>query len=343
MSSPIGAQHVRELAARKSKAYELLLSLEQNPSADDVCFESLARVVDRLLFNEIPIDGAVLRDLTAFMNEPAEDLGSRLAVLDVALSEAEPDRGSLQLLLAGFPRWFSVASSSSASPASRSHVLSILPNIAAHLKDLKESGVESLIGHFNACSSSEQRDFVARSIVRYQETSGEVILASAAIAGVLLHTGAGPMIERMLIAVPPEEMFESKDARALLPAIAKLRTAGGDEVWSAAATLCLAAAKQNHSSAVNLARELGSALAPLPDDVRAPYLKAFDSIVEQAGVSMIGYGLNQLPALFQKSGAEKAGAFVAEGVGIARRYGRVAAQEFFELKTPASRKATGSA
>jgi hypothetical protein len=335
VSGQVGAQHVRELAARKSKAYELLLSLEQNPSADDACFESLARVVDRVVFNEISIDGAVLRNLSAFVSEPAEDLSSTLAVLDVALSEGEPERANLQVLLSGFPGWLK-----SASQGARSHVLSILPNIAAHLRDVGESGVESLIACFNAFSSVEDRDAVARSIVRYQETSGDIILASAQIASLLLRTGAASMIERMLIAVPPEEMFESKDARGVLPAIAKLRGApGGDEVWSAAAAVCLSAAKQNHSSALNLAHELGKPLAQLADEMRVPYLKAFQSIVEEAGISLIGYGVKELPAVLQKAGTSRASAFVAEGVAIAHRYGKVAAQEFFEQKTSASRQA----
>ena len=338
MSSPIAAQHVRELAAHKSKAYELLLSLEQNPAADDACFESLAHVIDRALFNEISIDAEMLRGLTAVVSEPVQDLRASLAALDAALGEGEPDRGNLKLLLAGFAGWIKAAS-----PASRSHLLTILPNIAPHLQDLKEAGAEMLIGHFNACASPEERDAVARVIAQYRETSGEIILAAAGIASVWLRTRTGALIEPMLKAVTAEEMFESKDARVLLPAIAKLRTAGSDEVWSAAAAVCLAAAKQNHSSAVNLARELGGALAPLPDPARLPYLKSFEAILEAAGVSLAGYGLKQLPALFHKAGAERAAAFVAEGVAIARRYGKVAAQEFFELKTPASREAVPTA
>ena len=123
-----------------------------------------------MLFNEISLDGAALRDLNALVATPAGDLGSTLAVLDVALSEAEPDRASLQLLAVNFPGWLAAASN----PA-RPQFLEILPNIAAHLKELGRSGVESLIAGFNACASAEDRDLLARSIVRYQETSGEII------------------------------------------------------------------------------------------------------------------------------------------------------------------------
>jgi hypothetical protein len=339
LSGSVAAQHLRELVASKSKAYELLLSLDQNTSADQSCFQSLARIVDRLLFNEISLDGAALRDLGALVSAPAEDLSSTLAVLDVALSEAEPERGSMQLLLARFQGWLAAASNSA-----RPHFLAILPNIASHLKELGNSGVESLIACFNWCPSSEDSDVVARCIVRYQETSGEIISASAKLGSLFLRQGAGALVERMLIAIPPETMFDSKEARALLPAIAKLQSAGaGDPVWSAAAAACLAVAKHNHSSALNLTRQLPNAFAPLPAESRVAYLKAFESIIDEAGISMVGYGIGsgaeQLPALFQKAGVDRAGAFVGEGMAIAHRYGKVAAQEFFEQKTPASRQA----
>jgi len=338
LSSAVAAQHLRELVASKSKAYELLLSLDQNPSADDSCFQSVARIVDRLLFNEISLDGAALRDLNALVSVPAEDLSSTLAVLDVALSEAEPDRGSLQLLLAGFSKWLSAASNSA-----RPHFLAILPNIAAHLKDLGNSGVESLIACFNGCISGEDSDVVARCIVRYQETSGEIIRASAELGSLFLRQGCGALVERMLIAVPPETMFDSKDARALLPAIAKLQTGGAGFPASNAAAVCLAAARHNHSSALNLARQLPGVLSPLPPESRAPYLKAFEGIVDEAGISLLGYGSKQLPAVFQNAGVDRAGEFVAEGIAVARRYGKVAAQEFFEQKTSASKQALPSA
>ena len=330
----VATEHLRELAASKSKAYELLLSLDRNPSADDSCFQSLSRIVDRLLFNEISLDSAALRDLNALVSAPAEDLSSTLAVLDVALSEAEPDRGNLQLLLAGFPKWLRAASNSA-----RPHFLGILPNISAHLNELGNSGVESLIACFNWCTSGEDSDLVARCVVRYQETSGEIIRASAELGSLFLRQGCGALVERMLIAVPPEAMFDSKDARALLPAIAKLQTGGAGFPAVSAAAVCLAAAKHNHSSALNLARQLPGVLSPVPPESRLPYLQAFANIVDEAGISLIGYGSKQLPAVFQRAGADRAGEFVAEGIAIAHRYGKVAAQEFFEQKTPAAKQA----
>ena len=172
--SSAAAAHLRELAERKSKVYELLLSLEQNPSADESCFQSLARVVDRLQFNEISLDNAALRDLSAWVGAAGPELSAALAVLDVASSEAEPDRKNLQLLLTRFPAWIS-----SASEAAQPLVLEILPNIAAHLNELGNAGVEALIADFERCASAEDRDRLARAVVRYQETSGEIISASA--------------------------------------------------------------------------------------------------------------------------------------------------------------------
>jgi hypothetical protein len=253
----------------------------------------------------------------------------------VALSEAEPERACVRILLDRFPAWVAAASDSA-----RPQVLAILPNIAAHLSDLRDSGVESLIAGFNRCSSTEDRDLLARCIVRYQETSGEIIAASANLGSLFVRAGAHFLIERMLIAVPPETMLDSKDARALLPAISGIQVAGaGDLVLSVAAAVCLVVAKHNHSSALNLARQLPGVLAPLQPESRAAYLRAFEAILEEAGVSLTGYGVRQLPGLFQKAGADRASEFVSEGVAIARRYGKIAAQEFFEQKTAAAKRA----
>lgn len=136
----------------------------------------------------------------------------------------------------------------------------------------------------------------------------------------------------MLIAVPPDAMLDSKEARALLPAVAALKSPG-------AAAVCIAVARHNHSSALNLARQFPALLAPLPPESQAAYLNAFENIVDEAGISLVGYGSKQLPAVFQKAGRERAGQFVTEGLAIARRYGKIAALEFFEQKTAASKQA----
>ena len=54
-SSPVAAQHLRELAVGKSKIYEVPLALEQNPQADDSCLaESGGHCGSRLVQRDIP-------------------------------------------------------------------------------------------------------------------------------------------------------------------------------------------------------------------------------------------------------------------------------------------------
>src|ERR1700677_2556981 len=97
--SQIALEHVRELAARKSKAYELLLALEENRVADESCFQSLAQIVDRVLFYEISLDGGALDNFRGLVKSETNELASTLAVLTLALSEAEPERENIQVLL----------------------------------------------------------------------------------------------------------------------------------------------------------------------------------------------------------------------------------------------------
>lgn len=316
----IATEHVRELAARRSKAYELLLALEENPQADESCFQSLAQIVDRIVFHEIGLDGGALEDLLGMVKSETQDLASILAVLSLALSEAEPERGNMHVLLAGYPKWLGAVSG-----AARPHFLGILPNIAALLKEMEGSGVDALIACLNTCATAEDCEIVSGCVNRYRETSGSILIAVAEIAGIAIHADSRPLVEKLMAAVSPEVMFDSKPARELLPAMARLKSA-------AAIGVCVAVARENHSSALNLARRIHE------DSVA--YLNAFQRIVEEVGISMIGYGTNRLPALFQMAGEEPVTKFVEEGIAIARRYGRVAAEEFFEQKTAAAKQAS---
>jgi hypothetical protein len=297
-----------------------LLALEENPQADESCFQSLAQVVDRIQFYEISLNGGTLEGLRGLVRPETNGLASTLAHLALALSEAEPDRGNIQVLLSGYPKWLRTISETA-----RPHFLGILPNIAALLKELDGNGVEALIACFNICGSAEDCEILAGCVARYQETSGNIIRAAAEIASIALQSHSRPLVEKLMAAVSPEAMFDSKPSRELLPALAKLKTA-------AAVGVCVAAAADNHSSALNLARRIHE------DSVA--YLNAFQRIVEEVGISMIGYGTNQLPGLFQKAGDERATEFVAQGIAIAHRYGKVAAEAFFEQKTAAAKEAS---
>jgi len=328
----IAREHVRELAARRSKAYELLLALEENPQADESCFLSLAQIVDRIVFHEISLDGGALEDLRGLVKSETHDLASILAVLSLALSEAEPERGNMHVLLAGYPKWLRALSGTA-----RPHFLGILPNIAALLKEMEESGVDALIVCLNTCATSEDCEILAGCVGRYQETSGSIILAAAEIAGVAIHADSRPLVGKLMAAVAPDVMLDSKPARELLPAVAKVAA----RLKSAAAIgVCVAVARDNHSSALNLARHLKASLGSMTPEMQLAYLNSFQGIVEAAGISLVGYGTKQLPALFQKAGEERATEFAAQGIALARRYGRVAAEEFFEQRTAAAKEAS---
>ncbi|HEY1756084.1 MAG TPA: hypothetical protein VGG72_11850 [Bryobacteraceae bacterium] len=339
----LATEHVRELAARKSGAYELLLALEENPHADESCFRSLALIVDWIASHPISLEGGTLDDLRLFVRSQTQDLASTLPVLALALSEAA-NPGRMRVLLTGYANWLREISG-----LARPHFLGILPNIAANLDELEGGGLEKLIACLNACSCAEDCELLAECVGRYQETSGSILLAAAEIAGLAIRTDSRPLVQKLMIAVTPEAMVDSKAARELLPALARLKTAGGkwtgsepgrhELVWKGAISVCVEVAAINHSSALHLARHLREALAKLTVERQLAYLNSFQGLIEAAGTSLLGYGTTQLPALFQEVGDERALQFVAQGIAIARRYGRVAAEEFFEQRSGASRQA----
>jgi hypothetical protein len=266
--------------------------------------------------------------LAALVKTPSDRLKPVLATFAAAILRAEPRRSSVQLVLSNFADWLDAASE----PA-RPYWLSSLPAAAAHLDKLGEPGAKSLLACFNRCVSIAGYDLVAHSILRYQQTTPEIVAAAAELGSVFARTNAHTTGEKLLAAVPPEIMFDSKDAEALLPQMRKLESAAAsdDTVWSAAAAVCVAAARHNASSALNLARQLPSAIAAVPQQSRAAYLNGFAAILDQAGVSLAGWGCKRLPSQFQQSPAA-ASEFVANGLAIARHYGRAAATDFFEKR-----------
>ncbi len=330
----IATEHVRELAERKSKAYELLLALEENPYADEACSRSLAQIVDWIVSHPISLDGGTLDDLRAFVQCDA-DLASTLPVLALALSEAASPR-RMRMLLAHYPKWLRAVSD-----IARPHFLGILPNVATHVNELEGSGVDALIGCLNTCASAEDCEILAGCVDRYRETSGSIILAAAEIAGVAIRTNARSLVERLMTVVVPDQTRASRLTRELLPALVKIKTAAiSESAWSAAIGVCLAVAASNHSSALHLARHLEGSLVSMTPETQLAYLSSFQRTIEEAGIALLGYGTKQLPALFQEAGEERASQFVAQGVAIARRYGKNAAAEFFEQSSGASREAS---
>src|ERR1700733_12506766 len=178
----IATEHVRELAAMKSEAYELLLGLEENPHADESCFRSLGQIVDWIVLHPIPLEDGTLNDLREFVKSEAQDLDSTLPVLGLALREAA-NPGRMRVLLAGYAKWLRAVSDTG-----RPHLLGILPNIAAHLDQPDGSGVDALIACLNACESAEDCEILCGCVGRYQDTSGSIIAAAAEIAGVAIRT-----------------------------------------------------------------------------------------------------------------------------------------------------------
>ena len=119
--------HVQDLAEQRSSAYELLLALEENPAADERCFRSLGRIVDWVASHPISLEGRALDELSSFLRTETADLGAKLQVLFLTLSEAS-NPGRVRTILMGYPRWLREVSD-----LARPYFLGILPNVAAHL------------------------------------------------------------------------------------------------------------------------------------------------------------------------------------------------------------------
>lgn len=305
-------EHIEELAARKGGWHYLLLALEENPRADEASFEALAHVVDRVTFHEISAGEDIRRELGSFLKTQDGDVAGLMTAWTDAISAAEPSRDAIRVLLSGFPRWTRTLSANGVGAFG-----AVMPVLAPFAAELKDEGVQAVVSILS--------DTVASTAAVYRESSGEIILAAARI----VHIAPGEA-DRMATIAAPEKIFEIKEGEKLLPAIA----AAGAKHGADAVELCLNVAEQSFSSAVHVAGKVAG-IAQVPRG----YLDAFNRIVKHAGISMVRFGLKQLPERFEKNGVESTLRFVDQGVAIGKRYGQIAAQEFFEEKTAAARGA----
>jgi hypothetical protein len=336
MSDNLLREHIEELASRKGGAHYLLQALDENPHADDKCFEALSQLVDRVTFHQISLGADVRSELSSFLRTQSSHLTAILSAWQAAFLAAEPSRYAMQLLLARYPSWIRDI------PEEGSEAFrTILPAIAPHLGEVREDGVRTLISILNGCSSARNRGMLCESIVAYKGTSGATILAAARIADLCLKLDAPALAERMSVVMAPDELMETKEGRTLLPKIAAL-SMGGSSVDPAtrmiAIELCFTVAERSFSSASYLVNKIQN-LPEMPPDVRSAYLNAFDRIVSQVGISMVGYGSKALLELFLRGNVVDTVLFIDRGLALANRYGKVAAQNFFELKTAAARRA----
>jgi hypothetical protein len=330
--------HVQDLAERRSNAYQLLLELEKNPAADERCFQSTGRIVDWIATHPISLEGGTLDQLGSFVRTETADLGGKLQVLLLTLSEAS-NPGRVRTILMGYPRWLATVSD-----VARPYFLGILPNLAAHLAvhvdELEGSGIDALIKYFNVCATAEDCEILSECVERYQGVSGSVILAAAELAALSLRTRAEPLIKKLMILLPPGDMRQQGPARELLLELVKLETVATNELtWTAAVGACLAVTGESHLSAAHLARNLGNAMRPLGAQMQAAYLNSLGRILEEIGTSMMGYGLQRLPEILQRDGEEHFLELVEQGIAISHRYGRIAAEEFFRENNHAPREA----
>lgn len=329
-------EHIEELASRKGGAHYLLLALEQNPLADDKCFEALSQLVDRVTFHEISVGEDARSELSTFLATRTSELPALLSAWRAAFLAAEASRDGMRLLLLRYPTWIRAVSE-----ARIESFTTLLPIIAPDIGDLKDDGMKTLISILNGSSPGHDCRTLVDRLAAYQGTSGEIMLATALIADLSLKSNAPALFERMVAVMPPSKLMENKDARTLLPLISDISIDGGSlsrATRIAATGLCFTVAEYSFSSALYVAKKIKH-LPEMHSDVLLSYLRAFDGIVTAIGISMVGFGSKELLERFQTAGMESTLLFVDQGLSVAKKYGKVAAQKFFDQKTAAARRA----
>jgi hypothetical protein len=154
------------------------------------------------------------------------------------------------------------------------------------------------------------------------------------------------VMEQLRDLIGPDEFQSSRDARRFFPALDRLSTAccqRGPTLWAAAMDLVVTLANNGHvSSGYVTARDLPSRIGGLDDELACSYLDAFGVLAKHIGVSIVGFGLGQLPKMCQSKGPERTATIARAAARISDHCGKTAAHAFLEGKTEVARKVLGA-
>jgi len=259
-----------------------------------------------------------------------------LSCLASAIAAASPSRRGMHLIAVNFGQWLSWAR-----PGTRAAFFEALPRVAPRAGQLRAEGVRQLLNAANAFEASDQCGRLLACAGTYGLTDGRIILAVSRIAKRALEWGAEEYLQRLLATVPAERTTDSRDAKRLLPALARLSDVAGEQsrrLWSDASEIILTLAARNHSSAYVVARDLPKRLQSCRAGLVSAYVEDFRKLAEAIGIRMVGFGLNELPTLYDRYGEEHTRRFVSAAASAAHDYGVTAAQWFWEQKTTAARQ-----
>ncbi len=331
-------RHRQEMEQQKFPIYQIFDQLEQTDlSANDLatlCKET-AKLAEVVVSQELEFGPEILQTVDSILKSGMPEAKETLAAWNAALKAArDASRRSMKTMFSGFSRWLQEVDR-----AARGPFFEVLPKLAPSMQQLGVEGMLEILRSVKSLDAPEDRQKLLKCVADYGSTTFKVILGVCNISHKALKWERVDYLERLKKTVPAEKMMEDYHAEKLIPAFAQLSETcaeRGKDLWCQAMELILLIAEENYSSAYATARKLS--LEKISPDTASAYLEDFVKLVKSIGIRVIGFGLKQLPELYEKYGTERTRTFVEAAVSAAEAYGAMAGQWFLERRTAAARE-----
>jgi hypothetical protein len=338
MSDPdLLKQHSRELAASRVPIYTLFTVLDELdlPEETRVPVQAeLARLTEFAVWQELRANAKdVEKALRTILNTTPEAAARITEAWRKALEAALPSRGSCKMVLLEFPDYLNQLPEALRDPFMRG-----MAPLCPYLSDWGNKDIEKLLKAMSAVETPERMSTLLTAIAHYKETDAKIMGAAVRVVATLLTANRDNLVATLVQTVSVEQMYESRDACRLLPALSRAMSQAGPT----GAALCdciLTIAKDNPSSAYDATRTLHKLAQKMPEESFAAYARAVDKLTGEGSIRLLGFCLRELPKLYKKHTAERMTAFVDMALDACKQYGVTAAVAFLEQDTPTARDA----
>jgi hypothetical protein len=327
--------HREELSRTAAPAYRLFEAIETGDGREQGAPElrrALLRVVESVVADRVRADDRALQCARWAMGLGMPDSLRALTAWGDLIAAARPSRGGIKVALSGFSAWLTPLP-----PADLPAVLDLLPKLGPCLAELGTAGMVGLMDDVRALrGDTDALAFIGS----FGSTTGTILTSAARLARQAETAVRKDLLLRLSSLLPPQQALESSEGEALLPALAAFGAAcatKGPGPWAAGIDLAVSIAERNVSSAVGALRALRrrASAAEAPE----PYLRAFGDLVRSVGLSVVGFGLSELPRIVSRLGDARTADLVDTVGGVAEAYGPTAARWFLEGRTAVARRA----
>ncbi len=334
-------RHCAELAGGRHtvyRAFDALSTSNLDEEAQGQIRGELAELIDFIIWQDLRIDGATLYEqVQRALSQDFMDPSELIRAWKKAVMAGLPTRGSCMEFLSAFLDYCEILPAELRPAFARG-----VPPLSPYVGEWGKPDTAALVAAIGAIGTPERIETLMKTITGYAETDAKIMRAAIQVTARLLKADRNYVIDILTQEITLDKMMEGRDACRLLPALAKAMAAAdaADPKSGPTVAACvLAISKINISSACAAAKKFGKLAAKLPSDRFDGYVRHVENMTTKGSIRLLGFCLNELPALTRQHAAEALSSFIKSGADVAENYGVNAAEAFLRRETPAAKSA----